>query len=299
LRHDPEGSVVLPGLTVELATITWDTVGESPARDTHALFQRLSRDHSPLRLGHRGAFDMLPRVRSVGFLPAGSSVPLFPIEKPLRVLTCFFDPAFVEAQTGVGAQVWSLNAAALAVLRNKRVEILMQDLQAELEQPGFSHEYLVQSLAGVMLVELARHVCRIDRRRARNGMVLALAPWQLKRIEQRILGAPARGYPALAELAQLCGVSQGHLARSFKATTGWQIQKYIAELRIASALDMLRSGELSCEEVSVRLGYSSPGYFSTVFRRMTGSSPSEVRRQALSGHQRPDRFHNPDELVHS
>ena len=112
-------------------------------------------------------------------------------------------------------------------------------------------------------------------------MVLALAPWQLKRIEQRILGAPAQGYPALAELAELCGVSQGHLARSFKATTGWQIQKYIAELRLASALDMLRSGELSCEEVSVRLGYSSPGYFSTVFRRMTGSSPSEVRRQAL------------------
>ncbi|HMP55179.1 MAG TPA: AraC family transcriptional regulator [Novosphingobium sp.] len=281
MRHVPERSVALPGVTVELATITWDQPGESPRRETHALFQRLSRDHSPLRLGHRAAFDMLPRVRSVGFIPAGESVPLFPIEKPLRVLTCFFDPAFVEAQTGVATEVWSRNARGLAVLRNKRVEILMQDLQAELVEPGLAQAFLVESLAGVMLVELARHVCHIDRRRTRSGVVLALAPWQLRRIEERILAAPEGGYPSLGELADLCGVSQGHLARAFKVTTGWQIQKYIAELRIASALELLRGGAMTCEEVSARLGFSSPGYFSTVFRRMTGLSPSEVRRQAL------------------
>lgn len=286
MHHQPEKSVTLPGLTVELATITWEQRGESPRHDTHALFQRLSRDHSPLRLGHRGAFDMLPRVRSVGFIAAGATVPLVPIERPLRVLTCFFDPEFVERHTGVAPDVWTQNAAALAVLRNKRVEILMQELLAELEEPGLSHAFLVQSLAGVMLVELARHVRQIDRRRSRSGIVLALAPWQLKRIEERILGASALGYPSLAELAELCGVSQGHLARSFKATTGWQIQKYIAELRVATAAELLRQGELSCEAVAARLGYASPGYFSTVFRRMTGTSPSEVRRQALGAHRR-------------
>lgn len=287
LRHEIEREIVLPDVTVELATITWDAVGESPRHQAHALFQRLSRDHSPLRLGSLSTFDLLPRLRSVGFLPAGSSVPLLPIEKPLRVLTCFIDPEYVARQTGVAAPVWTQNAGALAALRNKRIELLMQDLHAELDQPGMAHAFLVESIVGVMLVELARFVSELERRRARSGIVLSLAPWQLLRIEERIKaspgqGSPGPGYPGLGELAELCGVSQGHLARSFKASTGWQIHKYIAEQRIKTALDMVRQGDMTCEEISVRLGFASPGYFSTVFRRMIGRTPSEMRREALA-----------------
>lgn len=282
MRHDLELEIALPHVRIELATITWEQESASPLSECHALFQRLSHGHSALRIGQSAAFDLLPRVRSIGFLPAGHSVPLMPIEGPLRVLSCFYDADFVAERTGISREEWSEHAEVLAFLRSKRLEILMQELHAELDQPGLAHHFLAESLANVMLVELARLFRQLERRRSRHGIVLALAPWQLRRIEERINGSLEQGYPGLGELAELCGVSEGHLARSFKVTTGWQLHKYIAELRIATAREMLGKGDCSCETVAAKLGFSSPGYFATVFRRVTGVRPSDFRRKALA-----------------
>ena len=172
--------------------------------------------------------------------------------------------------------------AALASLRNKRLEILMQDLHAELEQPGLAHEVLIASVADILLVEVTRLVAMLERKKPGRGVVLALAPWQLLRIEQRIKASATQGYPSLGELARMCSVSEGHLARSFKASTGWQIHKYIAEKRIKAACDLLKQGDVSIEEVARQLGFSSASYFATAFRRKTGKTPSDFRRQALA-----------------
>ena len=269
-------------MTVQLASISWEGIGASPQHPGYALFQRLSDNHSPLRIGSLSTPEVLPRVRSVGFLPAGRSIRLFPLEKPLRVLYCFYDAGFFERATGIAREQWEKHADALVALRNKRLEILMQEIYAELDQPGFAHGLLIEAVTTLMLVELARHARQLDRRTSRHGDSLALAPWQLRRIEERIRASLEMGYPISSELADICGISQGHLARSFKASTGWQIHRYIAEERIKTAKAMLAQGQLSCEEVSARLGFKSPGYFSTAFRRMTGKTPSEFRRQALA-----------------
>lgn len=282
MRHELEKEIVLPNVTVELATISWSTASRSPVHASHALFQRLSRNHSPLRLGNLSALDLLPRFQSVGFLPAGSSVPLEPIEKPLRVLTCFYDPDYVSRQTGLERERLDRHIAALASLRNMRLEILMQDLHAELEQPGLAHELLMASIADMLLVEITRLVARLERKKPGRGVILALAPWQLLRIEERIKASATKGYPSLGELAQMCSVSEGHLARAFKASTGWQIHKYIAEQRIKAACDLLKQGGLGIEEVARQLGFSSASYFATAFRRKTGKTPSDFRRQALT-----------------
>lgn len=280
MQHLIEQEVILPHVRMELATITWAEPGQSPVHETHALFQRLSHDHAPLRLGSLSAFDLLPRVGSVGFLPAGTTVPLEPVGKPLRVLTCFFDPEFVERRTDLSTGRLTNSAAALALLRNKRLEILMQELHAELEHPGLGHHFLIESLAAVMLVEVARVVEQIERRSRGQGIVLALAPWQLLRIEERIKAHAGQGYPSLAELAMMCSVSEGHLARAFKVSTGWQIHKYITRQRILAASDLLAESDLSCAEIAQRLDFSSPGYFASAFRRETGKSPSQFRREA-------------------
>lgn len=279
MRHYLENEVILSNVTVQLATISWEGIGESPLYPSYALFQRLSENHSPLRIGNVSAAETLPRVRSVGFLPAGRSIRLFPIEKPLRVLYCFYDASFVESTTEIGREQWEKHAGSLVALRNQRLEIMMQEIYAELEQPGFAHRLLIESVAIMMLVELARHVRQLEKKRSKQGDSLPLAPWQLQRIEERIRKSQEMGYPNLRELADLCRVSQGHLARSFKTVTGWQIHKYIAEERMEAAKKMLAQTEFSCEEVALRLGFKNPGYFSTAFRRRTGRTPTEFRRQ--------------------
>lgn len=282
IQHELEREVTLSNVTVKLATIAWEGIGQKPPFPSYSLFQRLSDNHSSLRIGNLSTPEVLPRVRSVGFLPPFYSVHLFPIEKPLRVLYCFYDVDFVEETTGFSREQWEQHAGSLAALRNQRLELLMQEIYAELEQPGFAQTLLIEAVTTMMLVELARCVRQLDRTRSKQGDSLPLTHWQLRRIQERIQASLELGYPNLSELANLCGVSQGHLARAFKAATGWQIHKYICEERVNTAKTMLAREQLSCEEVSVRLGFKSPGYFSTAFRRVTGKTPREYRRQAIA-----------------
>jgi len=282
IQHRLEKELSLSNVTVKLATITWEGLGQKPPFPCYSLFQRLSENHSSLRIGNLSTPEVLPRVRSVGFLPPHYRVQLFPLEQPLRVLYCFYDADFVEDTTGVTRERWERHAGPLAALRNRRLEILMQEIYAELDQPGFGHRLLIESVTTMMLVELARCARQLDRNHSRQGDSLPLAHWQLRRIQERIQASLDLGYPSLSELASLCGVSQGYLARAFKVATGWQIHKYICEERVNTAKTMLACERLSCEEVSVRLGFKSPGYFSTAFRRQTGKTPREFRKEALA-----------------
>jgi AraC-like DNA-binding protein len=47
---------------------------------------------------------------------------------------------------------------------------------------------------------------------------------------------------------------------------------------IQHALDMLAHTDLTVDEVSQKTGFSSSNYFRTVFRKMTGKSPKEVKK---------------------
>ncbi len=287
MEHKVEIEIALSNVLVQLATVSWKGIEEAPPSFGYTLSQRLSDHHSPLRIGNLSAPEVLPRVHSVGFLPPGRSVRLFPVENPLRVLYCMFDKDFFERTTGIAQQQWDEQLGSLVAIKNRRLEILMQEIYAELIQPDFGYALVIEAASTMILMELARYSRLLDRKKSKHGDSSTLAPWQLRRIQERIHASLELGYPSLADLADLCGISQGHLARTFKASTGWQIHKYIAEERLRAAKTMLADAQLSCEEVSMRLGFKSPAYFSTAFRRMTGKTPSEYRgeiRSTLSEH---------------
>lgn len=280
MQHNAEITVKLQHATMQTATVQWTGIEETPPYDSYCLSQRLSADHPPLRIGNFSAPSVLPRMHSLGFLPPGQPLRLLPVEKPLRVLLCLFDKAYFETITATSRSQWEDHTQALVAMRNKRLEIMMQEIHAELEQPSYGSELLIESVTNIMMVELTRIRHQLDRKRGASGSTLALAPWQLARIQDRVDSALELGYPDLAELAELCGVSQGHLARSFKAATGWQLHKYVTDERIKAARRLLAEDGMSCEAVSAALGFKRPSYFSTAFRRATGKSPSEFRKQA-------------------
>ena len=283
MEYKIEQQAVFSNVSVTVATVNWESDGQrSPLDSRYVLCQRLSGASSPVRIGHVDVHEALPRIGSVGFMPPDCSVSLFPVDKPYRLLACSYEKQYFEVTTDVTRAQWDTHTGRLVSIRNKRLEILMQEIHAELAQPGFRHEHLIESVSTLMLIELARYARQLERRGSGRSSGLALAPWQLDRIQQRIDAALELGYPNLEELAQLCAISQSHLMRSFKAATGWQIHKYIAEQRIEAARAMLAEQGSTCREVSERLGFSSPAYFATAFRRHTGMTPTEYRRRALS-----------------
>lgn len=276
-----EQELVLDKATIQIATFSWEGFEEAPSAPGYRVSQRLSDDHPPLQLGNLSRADVLPRVHSVGFLPPGHSVRVFPIEKPLRVIFCIFDEDYFENTTGISRSQWQEQVESLVLIKNNRLELMMQEIYAEItaRQEGF--ELAIAACSDMIMVELARYVKqRIDKPN-QAGTNDSLAAWHIRQILDRIHAASQSGYPSLQELAELCNMSQGHLARSFKQATGWQIHKYIAEERIRRAKQLLGQPGLSCEEIAGQLDFRSAAYFSTVFRNKTGKTPTEYRKQLL------------------
>ncbi|WP_163526987.1 helix-turn-helix domain-containing protein [Halobacillus ihumii] len=77
------------------------------------------------------------------------------------------------------------------------------------------------------------------------------------------------------ELASLCNVHSGHLSRKFKQQTNMTITEYQKILRLQQAKHLLKTENLPVEEVAWLVGYDDPSYFTRVFKKETGSTPTQ------------------------
>ncbi|MCK6473804.1 MAG: AraC family transcriptional regulator [Planctomycetes bacterium] len=81
----------------------------------------------------------------------------------------------------------------------------------------------------------------------------------------------------LQEVAVHVGVSAGYLSALFTRTLGRSFTDYLASCRLEEAERLLAQPSLSVKEVAVRVGIQNPLYFSRLFRKHTGFSPSQFR----------------------
>ena len=80
-------------------------------------------------------------------------------------------------------------------------------------------------------------------------------------------------------LAEELGVSINTAMHAFRKDVGMGIMAYFSKLKIEKAMQLIREGELSFRSVSERLGFESPEYFSRVFKKQTGLTPTEYAKQ--------------------
>lgn len=80
------------------------------------------------------------------------------------------------------------------------------------------------------------------------------------------------------EIEQHMGLSYKYMEEFFKKRIGMTIQQYHTSLRIHEAEQLLRTTQYSVSEISESLGYQDPLYFSNVFKKATGVSPRDYRK---------------------
>jgi len=78
----------------------------------------------------------------------------------------------------------------------------------------------------------------------------------------------------LETCADATGISPGRLSRLFVEEMGKGFSDYLIEYRIARAREMLALPGCSIKEVSAACGYPDPNYFSRLFKKMTGLTPT-------------------------
>ncbi|MBD3883011.1 helix-turn-helix transcriptional regulator [Phormidium tenue FACHB-886] len=82
---------------------------------------------------------------------------------------------------------------------------------------------------------------------------------------------------SLESIAQMLNLSSYRFARAFKQSIGLSPHQYLLQRRIERAKQLLTQTQFPIYEISYLLGFSSQSHFSTVFRRLTGTTPKAYR----------------------
>ncbi len=81
----------------------------------------------------------------------------------------------------------------------------------------------------------------------------------------------------LDEIENRLYFSKSYIKQSFKKETGKSILSYHSSLRVEKAKKMIAEGKTAAE-ISSSLGFSSQNHFSSVFKKMTGLTPTEYKK---------------------
>ncbi len=82
---------------------------------------------------------------------------------------------------------------------------------------------------------------------------------------------------SLAQLADLAGLSAAHFATRYRALTGVSPIQHFLHLKVEQACQIMDTTELSFTQISARLGYDDNYYFSRLFKKVMGQSPTDYR----------------------
>jgi AraC family transcriptional regulator len=152
------------------------------------------------------------------------------------------------------------------------LELLSREAQAEAPASRLFMEQAVDLLC-TQLVRGHSSFSAIEAE-ARRG----LADWQVKRVTTYLRERLSEEI-GLEELATLAGLSRFHFCTAFRHATGYSPHAWLVLERIAQSRRLLAVPELPVTEVALAVGYQTPSAFTAAFRKITGMTPSDYRRQ--------------------
>lgn len=83
----------------------------------------------------------------------------------------------------------------------------------------------------------------------------------------------------LKEIADYVHLSVSHFSNLFQTKTGFSPVNYCTQLKIQHACHLLDFSDMKVQQVAIMSGYDDPFYFSRIFTKTMGVSPTDYRRE--------------------
>ena len=84
---------------------------------------------------------------------------------------------------------------------------------------------------------------------------------------------------SLMEVAEALNVHPAYLSRTMKQELGMPFAKYLTNVRIGKAVQLMRDPSIRIWKVAEMVGYSGGNYFSAAFKKVLGVSPADYRME--------------------
>ena len=223
--------------------------------------------------GRGGHIPYTKHPGTITFAPPGI-VPAVRQRNRFEIILCALEPAFVSCVEDELNQPPTTRLPYQTGFHDATLRQLMRLLEAEAGQGGPSGRLYADHLAHALVMRFLLH------ERTRRGNTSPVAAPLPRHLLQRVL---ERMHDLVADLdlqtlAAESGYSRSHFLRMFEAATGFTPHRYLLQLRLERAQQLMRKGSTSLIDIAALCGFSSHAHMSRVFRQLLGVTPSQYRR---------------------
>ena len=148
------------------------------------------------------------------------------------------------------------------------------------DSPTLGGEQLIKNILEILLIDIMRNLTETD-----NGNLTFLEEFEYdnKLISDiiRILNEKIFETICIDELCRKTSYSKAYLFKKFKSVTGKTIINYYLGLKMSKSKELLHDTSLSVKEVSEKLSFDTPNYFTKSFKKHFGLTPAEYRKKSV------------------
>ena len=230
-----------------------------------------------------GNGERLQVIRSLGagailFNPAHEYLRVRKVSRGrCRVVLIAINPASINQIDGIDVDVPQVKFRQEINFHDESVCRTLATIQGEIEHPGRNAKSCCNVLTLLLIIQLvgvasnfAEPTCRFF---AKGG----LPNWRLNRA-LKMLNRNVSASPTLNDLADEVGLHPSTFCRAFKQSTGLSPHRYLIQLRVARAKEMMAERSLTLTQIALDCGFNGSSQFSVAFRRITGVAPRFYRK---------------------
>lgn len=198
-----------------------------------------------------------------------------------RHLMVTLDDATVRSvASGCGQTAVALDALSERPFRNPFLARLCAEAYAEAQREDALGRHFQTTVAPILIGSLLRSSGSAPKRDTAGGR--ALAPATLARLRESCL-AQLDTPITVARLADWSGLPVGEFCRQLRQRTGTTPHRFVLDLRLARAAELLGQVAPPIADVASRCGFFDQAHLTQAFSRRYGTSPARYRRERL-GH---------------
>ncbi len=157
---------------------------------------------------------------------------------------------------------------------NNEIYAMIQKILSELQNKQYDYYSKVQALFTILLIDLIRlfHAPRVTSESAHKMNTKKLLLQTKEYIDMHFAEALS-----LEQLTRISLMQKSYFMHQFKKHFGVSPIKYLNQVRIENAKIQLISTDKPITEIAADVGFNTPAYFSEMFLRASGMTPSAYR----------------------